>query len=232
MDDLVGRGLAGVARSRWLRPFFFPALALVAVIALAAGTASAGEATVTVPGPAIENGDRVIGDAGAPITVYEYTSYLCTECREYRWGPHVRIVRRLVDSGDIRIVQRDFPLSELAFKAALVARCVSPEHHDRIVVELFWFQHVWSAMDDPLEGLSSIALAYGVPRHEFAACLTDQGAIDRVAETLAAGQTLFGVKTLPTFFFVMKDVAVRAEGLLTLEDFREIIAAVKAAAKG
>lgn len=231
MVDAFAWMMTRFTRARLRRGRVLAAMAAIAAIAVAAVPA-AGDDAVLVPGPTIETGDRVLGNAGAPITVYEYTSYLCSDCREYRWAAHMQVLRRLAGTGQIRIVQRDFPLSELAFTTAVVARCVPPENYDRMVVELFWFQHVWSAMADPLEGLSDTALAFGVPRDAFAACLKDQAAIDRVAETFAAGQSLYGVKTLPTFFFVMDDTVIRAEGLLTLKDFKEIIATLKKEAKG
>ncbi len=182
-----------------------------------------------VPGPKMEEGDIVVGAATAPVIVFEFMSYLCTDCRLYRHGQHPRVVRRLIDSGKIRFVQRDFPLSKLAFEAAVAARCVPAEHYDDAVIEISTFQHTWAKMEDPHQALSSIVLAYGVPRARFPACLENQEASDRVARSFAEGQALFAIRRLPTFFFVVGDRVARAEGVLTLEDFEEIIAALGAA---
>jgi len=182
------------------------------------------------PGPEPEPGDLVIGKADAPVTVYEYSSYLCTDCRKYRHIQHQRVLKRLVDTGAVRFVHRDMPLSQRAFQAAALTRCTPAGGHDRTVTELSVFQHTWGGMKDPVRGLSAIALAYGVPRDKVAACLADEKAIARVADEFAAGQVLFGVTKLPTFFFVRGDAVARVEAALTLEDFKEVIAALKKAA--
>lgn len=96
-----------------------------------------------------------------------------------------------------------------------------------MVSELSVFQHTCGGMKDPVRGLSAIALAYGVPRDKVASCVADEKAIARVANEFAAGQALFGVSKLPTFFFVRGDSVARVEGVLTLEDFKEVIAALE-----
>ena len=198
------------------------------VLPMLAQAKAAGE--TIAPGPEPEPGDLVIGRADAPVTVYEYSSYLCTDCRKYRHVQHQRVLKRLVDTGAVRFVHRDMPLSQLAFQAAVLTRCLPAGGHDRMVTELSVFQHTWGGMADPVRGLSAIALAYGVPRDKVAACLADEKAITRVADEFAAGQALFGVSKLPTFFFVRGDAVARVEGVLTLEDFKEVIAALEKAA--
>ena len=85
---------------------------------------------VATPGPQPEAGDFVIGKADAPVLVYEYSSFFCTDCRRYRHGQHPRVLKRLVDTGAVRFVHRDMPLSQLAFKAAVLTRCAAPDQRD------------------------------------------------------------------------------------------------------
>ncbi|PIN90130.1 disulfide bond formation protein DsbA [Candidatus Pacearchaeota archaeon CG10_big_fil_rev_8_21_14_0_10_32_14] len=71
--------------------------------------------------------DAVEGKANAPITIVEFSDYQCPFCRKF-WTETLPSIRKdYVDTGKVKIVYRDFPLSSLhpmAQKTAEATECV------------------------------------------------------------------------------------------------------------
>ncbi len=80
----------------------------LAIIGLATASAAALAAGALPPvGP----GDSVLGSAKAPVTVIEYASLTCPHCARFENDIFPRIKTELIDTGKIRYVFRDFPLT-------------------------------------------------------------------------------------------------------------------------
>jgi protein-disulfide isomerase len=150
----------------------------------AAGYPSEGKqagALATAAAPGEETGGlqaAFLGNAGAPVTVVEFSDFQCGYCRQHALETLPRIVEAYVDSGQVRYVWRDLPLEvhANAQTAAEAARCAGAQGafwamHDR----LFEAQAEWS----PLEGSELAELLAG-----YAAELDlDTAAFDRCLET-------------------------------------------------
>ncbi len=202
---------------------------LAAMVLLASPSPVPAQDEAFTPVPEVGETDLVLGAGDAPVTVFEYSSYLCADCRKFTAEDFWEVYRGLVQPGELRYVIREFPLDDLAFKAAVIARCAAPEKRFGLHVEISLLQHIWGVQKDPMRGLSAIALGHGVARDEFASCLKNKAEVIVVADNLFQGQALLGVSTAPTFFFVMGDYLYRADGRLRYGDFEDIIAALKAA---
>ena len=71
----------------------------------------------------------VIGSPDAPVTMVEFTDYQCPFCKRFHERTWPEIKKKYVDTGKVRFVVRDMPLSfhEMALPAAIAARCAGQQ---------------------------------------------------------------------------------------------------------
>ena len=126
-----------------------------------------------------------LGELLAPVTVVEFTDLQCPFCRRYHESTYPQIVRDYVDTGKVRYVSVDLPLSIHAFarKAARAARCAGEQ-------ERFWEMrhHLLvnnTEMSDELP--RTLARDLALDLMAFDACLADTARYDR---EIARGEAL------------------------------------------
>ncbi|MBI4148856.1 DsbA family protein [Candidatus Woesearchaeota archaeon] len=84
--------------------------------------------------------DPALGDKNAPVTIVEFSDFQCPFCGRFRSETFDQIKSQYIDTGKVRFVYRDFPLSSIhpnAQKAAEAAECADEqgkfwEYHDKI----------------------------------------------------------------------------------------------------
>jgi protein-disulfide isomerase len=110
-----------------------------------------------------------LGSSDAPVTVVEFTDYVCPFCRQFQSTTFAEIRKKYIDTGKVRFVIRDFPLPNHpdAMPAAEAARCAGDQGK-------FWPMHD-ALFSDPgkLERKSLIdsAEALKLDVEAFRACL-------------------------------------------------------------
>ena len=88
--------------------------------------------------------DAILGDPNAPVTIIEFSDYQCPFCAKF-WSETLPSIKsEYIDTGKVKLVFRDFPLTSihpLALPAAEAAECVRDaagsdgayyEYHDKI----------------------------------------------------------------------------------------------------
>ncbi len=80
---------------------------------------------------------NVLGAADAPVTMIEFTDYQCPFCKRFHERTWPELKRRYVDTGKVRFVVRDLPLSfhSEALPAAIAARCAGQQGRFAVVFE-------------------------------------------------------------------------------------------------
>jgi protein-disulfide isomerase len=70
-----------------------------------------------------------MGSADAPLAIVEFTDYECPFCRQFESTTFNEIRKQYIDTGKVRFVVRDFPLSNHphAFPAAEAAHCAADQ---------------------------------------------------------------------------------------------------------
>lgn len=70
-----------------------------------------------------------LGDANAPVVLIEYTDFQCPFCRRFHDRTFAEIKKNYVDTGKVRYLVRDLPLSfhEQAEPSAIGARCAAEQ---------------------------------------------------------------------------------------------------------
>lgn len=157
--------------------------------------------------PATVDDDPMIGDANAPITVIEFTDYQCPFCSRHFTDTYSKIKENYIDTGKVKYVSRDFPLSfhPFAQKASEASECADDqgkfwEMHDK----LFATQAVWSAGADALPTFKQYAKDLGLDTGDFDSCLDGGTHAQEVKDDMAAGSAS-GIDGTPGFWILGPD---------------------------
>ena len=141
--------------------------------------------------------DAVLGDSDAPVTMIEFSDYECPFCGRHFSDTYPQIKKDYVDTGKVKIVFRDFPLSfhPNAQKAAEAAECAGEqgkyyEMHDKL------YQNQ-QALD--VASLKAYAQQLGLKTADFNKCLDDGKMASEISKDASEGGS-YGVQGTPAFF--------------------------------
>lgn len=179
-------------------------------------------AQAQAPAPATNAADprlaeRSAGRANAPLTVFEFFSLTCGHCANFHINTWPRVKAELVDTGRIRMVFMDFPLDEIALRAAMVARALPAERYEPFISTLFQTQNRWAfAQGTQIEELARMAALAGMGRELFDATIRDPGLQTGILEARLAAQNRHQIRATPSFVFGTRLVS----GAISFDDFR------------
>jgi protein-disulfide isomerase len=174
--------------------------------------------------PALAPDDAILGKADAPITIFEYASLTCPHCAEFDQDTFPKVKSEWIDPGKARLVFRDYPLDQMALKAAMLARCAPPDRFFSFIDVLFRSQMNWAtagSADAVTQALSRIARLGGISEDKFNACVTDKALNDRILNERLVAQQQYNVESTPTFFINGKEVV----GALPYDQFANALTA-------
>jgi protein-disulfide isomerase len=153
------------------------------------------------------------GSATAPVTIVEFSDFLCPFCKRVQ-PTLAELERRYGDK--LRFVFRDYPIEQLhpgATRAAEAARCAADQGK-------FWPYHdvLFAKSPKTPQELKTHALAVGLDVAKLEACLTSGKYADAVQKDVDEGSRL-GVTGTPAFFINGRTLS----GAQPLEAFAQII---------
>jgi protein-disulfide isomerase len=149
---------------------------------------------------AITQDDRILGSPSAPITVVEYASMTCPHCAHFAKEVLPELKRKWIDTGKVKLVLRDFPLDQLALRAAMIQRCAPPDRFYAFADTFFADQAQWVIADDGIAALARLAALGGMSRNQFEACLKNGALENRILQERLSASKDLGVEATPTFF--------------------------------
>ena len=161
-------------------------------------------------------GAGVLGNAKARVAIIEFSDYQCPFCLRYFRNTMPKLIEEYVDTGKVKYVLRDFPLTSIhpeAFAAAVASRCAGDqgkymEMHDRFFAKQATLRRAdWNAH----------AKAVGLDLGDFEACMESKRHEAAVREDMEAGIAA-GVRGTPTFFIGPLDAdgtTMRAGNIVT-----------------
>lgn len=151
--------------------------------------------------PATVDDDAVLGKKDAPVTLIEFVDYQCPFCGRFATQTLPQLKKEYVDTGKVKLVMRDFPLSfhQNAPKASEATECAEEggkfwEMHDLI----FEKQGEWAQAPNASELFKQYAASLGLPK-TFDACLDTGKYAQEVQKDFADGSTS-GVSGTPNFW--------------------------------
>ncbi len=200
--------MAGATESGGMKGFYM-VLAAVAVIGIGAlGYVLSRPSTVAVPvNVPIQPRDTSgfagysLGSSDAPVTITEFADYQCPGCQSFAVLQMPAIVERLIKTGRLRFVYRDFPLDKIHSSSRLAAHaaaCADDQQkywpmHDRI----FEGQPDWNTAGDAGPTFRSYAEAVGLDVAAYDACMKSVTHAGRIQASYELGQR-YGVGGTPT----------------------------------
>ena len=135
----------------------------------------------------------------APITIELYTDYECPACRELYLNTLPGLEKDFISTGKVKLVYRDFPLDQMAAKAAQLAKCAGNDKYFAVMDMIFATQGTWAAAQDPIAVLSKSLRIAGMGDKEVQACLANEAVRTAVIADYQMGEQL-GVNSTPTLF--------------------------------
>ncbi len=163
--------------------------------------------------------DAVKGDINAPVTILEFSDYECPFCGRFFTETYPQIIKEYVDTGKVKYVFRDFPLSihANAATAANAAECVRKQGGDAMYFEyhdvLFVNQ---SALD--ADSLKTYAANFSIDQDQFESCVDNIEFMEEVNNDFAEGGE-YGVRGTPAFFVN----GILLSGAQPFENFKAVI---------
>jgi protein-disulfide isomerase len=190
-------------------------LAVVAVASAAPSLAWADAASLT--------SERSIGKPDAKAIVQEYFSLTCTHCAHFSQTTMPEVKAKLIDTGKVRYVFRDFPLDQVALTAAMVARALPPERYEPFVSALFASQDRWAFARgvNSTDELWKMAALAGMGRQTFDAAINDTALKTFILKEQDEGQKKWKVDSTPSFIINGK----RETGALDYAAFEKLVSA-------
>ena len=147
-------------------------------------------------------GYPVKGSPTAPVTVIEYSDFLCPNCRNF-FEQSFPIFEPYIQAGLIRFVYADFPVhGEESILVAEAARCALEQnafwpYHDL----LFQRQAEMSSAPSPQDPLKRLAAELGLNTEAFNRCLDSRKYEKAVKDSFERAKTL-GLRGTPSFVII------------------------------
>lgn len=200
--------------------------ALLAGGALGTGLLARG-AVAQAPAPAADNprlSERSMGQASAPMVVQEFFSLTCSHCGAFHREAWPQVKAELVQTGKVRMVWRDFPLDQIALRAAVVARYFPAEAYEPFISALLGSQDRWAfarGIDHKTE-IGKIATFAGMSPATFETAWTDDETARGILALRQQAERQFNVQATPTFVFNTRVVS----GAISFDRFAQEAARV------
>lgn len=146
---------------------------------------------------------RSKGSPAAPLTVFEISDFQCPYCRRHALEALPGIARDYIETGKVRWIFLNFPLTQLhpnASPAAEFALCAAKLNRFWPVHDLlFAHQAKWSPLKDPAPFFMTLADSVGIARSEILPCL-QSSETRAMVRAEAEGAARSGVSSTPTFY--------------------------------
>ena len=149
---------------------------------------------------------NILGDPNAPNILVEYASLSCVHCANFHNKKLPEIKDKLINTGKLKFIYKDFPLDLPAMLASMVARCYEGEQFYSILNSLFINQKKWVEASNNREELfksfHQILKQHGVTKEKINFCAAEnelnKQKWDSILASRLEGQEL-GINSTPSF---------------------------------
>ena len=166
---------------------------------------------------------RSVGSATAKNVVEEWFSFTCPHCAAFARETYPDIRSKLVDTGRVRYVFREFPRDRLDLAAAEVARSLPVSRYEPFILALLAGQQQWAFTKegDPKDELAKMAALAGMPRSAFDKVLDDKTLEQALLSQQSEAEQKYNIDSTPTF--IVNGTAHAGE--LSFEQFSAMLVA-------
>ena len=146
--------------------------------------------------PLLLQGEPVLGDPNAPLTIVEFSDFECSYCRRFHKQVMPQLKRDYIDTGLVRFVHKDLPLPfhPHALPAAAAARCAGEQNR-------YW--ELYSSLFDQqnclgCKGVLTIAGEADLNRSKLKACMEQESTLALINANRSEA-SLHNISATPTF---------------------------------
>ncbi len=149
--------------------------------------------------------DAVLGDKDAPVTIVEFSDYECPFCKRHFTDTYPQLKEEYIDTGKVRMVFRDLPLSfhdPMATKEAMAAECVREQSGDEAYYkmhDLMFTNTTSNGTGLTEEKVYQLAAEAGANSDSVKECVTSEKYKEEIAKDISDGAEV-GASATPTFF--------------------------------
>ena len=169
---------------------------------------------LTTPNPL---GELTLGDPAAPITIVEYSSLTCPHCAAFHTDTLPALKEKYIDTGQVFIKFRPFPLDPYAMAGAMLSQCVSPVARVAFIDILFKRQGMWIASQTHPPNCRKLPNKRPVG-DDYIVCLKDESVLTAIRGMQTAAAEKLDVRRRLRFSSMVQ----KLEGNQPLEVFEEI----------
>lgn len=160
-----------------------------------------------------------LGDEDAPVTIVEFSDYLCGYCQLFHNESWEALKENYIDSGKVKFVYRDFLLGyDGDYEAAMVAECARDQEGD----EAFFLMHdeIFATISGgfDLDNYVIYGEEIGLDGEELRECVENEEFGDEILADGEYGRSL-GVRGTPAFYVNDEFVS----GAMAYEDLAALI---------
>ncbi|AXY23016.1 DSBA-like thioredoxin domain protein [Komagataeibacter saccharivorans] len=172
---------------------------------------------------------RAAGNPSARVRVEEWFSLTCTHCARFAAEIFPEVRSKLIDTGKVYYIFRDFPLDQVALTASMVARALPPERYEAFVLALLSSQDRWAFGKDAYGNevnheaeIQKMAALAGMSPDLFQQTIHDETLRHAIMEEEDRAQMQYKIDGTPTFRFNDKEQVSQE---LTYEEFAKKVEA-------
>jgi protein-disulfide isomerase/ABC-type proline/glycine betaine transport system permease subunit len=194
--------------------------------------APAAPAEDTSPREVSLDDDPVIGDKNAPVTIVEFSDYECPFCKRHFTDTYPQIKKEYIDTGKVKLVFRDLPLSfhdPMATKEAMAADCVRDQGGDDAYFKMHDLMYTNTTSNGTgltEDQIYQYAGEAGANADEVKQCVESGKFKDEIAKDIADGAKV-GATATPTFFIGKTDgnkiMGTPLIGAYPYQNFKDLI---------
>ena len=148
--------------------------------------------------------DPVLGSPNAPVTIVEFSDYECPFCKRHYDQTHAELKKNYIDSGKVKLVFRDLPLSfhdPMAITEAIAANCAKEQGGDSAYYkfhDIMFEKTTSNGSGLTKDQLYQFASEQGLNQANFKTCVDSEKYKDEVSKDLTdAGNA--GATGTPSF---------------------------------
>lgn len=147
--------------------------------------------------------DHVLGERNAKVRIIEYASMSCPHCAEF-YANGFENLQYYIDSGEVALIYRDFPLNGPALAGAVAAKCyynkVKQDYkYHNFVKNLFRYQEKWAFTPDFIEKLKEVSSIQGISNEELTKCFEDKEMQKNIVTIAKEASASLNIESTPTF---------------------------------
>ena len=146
--------------------------------------------------PLLLQGEPVLGNPSAPLTIVEFSDFECSYCRRFHKQVMPQLKRDYIDTGLVRFVHKDLPLPyhPHALPAAAAARCAGEQNrYWELYSSLFNQQNCLGC-----KGVLAIAAEAELNTSKLQACMERESTSAQI-NTNRSEASLHNISATPTF---------------------------------